>query len=197
MISSAILVVVFDIGGVLVSEEPVPPHLEGVLDRHDPDDRLATGHFDERWMRSTFRDELGLSEPEADRFMVELWDWYCGTLDLPLFEWALGLKERVRVAMLSNSADGARREEEARYGFSTHFSPIVYSHEVGLAKPDERIYLHLCDILEVAPSEVVFIDDRPPNVAAAARLGMNAVHHTAAVTTIAIVERLLAPRVQS
>jgi FMN phosphatase YigB (HAD superfamily) len=196
MSAPVIRVVILDIGGVLVSEEPVAPHLQGVLARHDPEERLTTGHLDEEWMRATFQGELGLSDADADQFMLGLWDWYCGTLDRRMFDWAVALRERLPVAMLSNSVAGARREEEARYGLSSLFEPIIYSHEVGFAKPDERIYRLACQLLGVEPTEVVFVDDRRPNVAAAAAIGMLTVHHTGTEQTIRAVEALLASREQ-
>lgn len=42
-------------------------------------------------------------------------------------------------------------------------------------KPDPGAFLHATRSLEVAPSDCLFVDDHEPNVAAAARLGMNAV----------------------
>ena len=48
---------------------------------------------------------------------------------------------------------------------------IIYTCEVGLAKPDPRVYRLLCDQLAVSPREVVFLDDRPENVKGACELG--------------------------
>ncbi len=114
-----------------------------------------------------------------------------------LLAWAADLSTRVRVGIISNSADGARREEERRYAFSSIFEHIVYSHEVGLAKPDRRIYALACERVRVAPDEAVFIDDRPENVEAARAFGMHAFLHTETAQTIASVEALLGPRVQA
>jgi epoxide hydrolase-like predicted phosphatase len=111
-----------------------------------------------------------------------------------MLAWARRLRSHYRVAILSNSADGARREEEARYGFSRVFDPIVYSHEVGLAKPDPRIYDLACDLLHCTPDEVVFIDNLVENVIGAREVGMHAIHHTDTAKTIRAVEDLLRPR---
>ena len=74
--------------------------------------------------------------------------------------------------MLSNSFVGARKREATRYGFDRMAEFIAYSHEVGLQKPDPRIYRLTCERLALQPSEVVFVDDRQENVDAAQAFGM-------------------------
>ena len=50
------------------------------------------------------------------------------------------------------------------------------SADVGLAKPDERIYALSARRLKLAPAECVFIDGLPRNVEGARAAGMHAVH---------------------
>ena len=52
---------------------------------------------------------------------------------------------------------------------------IVYSHEVGMQKPDPRIYELTCEVLSVAPTRVLFVDDRAENVDTARAFGMRSV----------------------
>lgn len=49
-----------------------------------------------------------------------------------------------------------------------------FSYELGLHKPDERIYRAAIARLHVDPDECFFLDDRPENVAGARAAGMNA-----------------------
>jgi HAD superfamily hydrolase (TIGR01509 family) len=51
----------------------------------------------------------------------------------------------------------------------------VYSHEVGLSKPDPRVYALTCERLGVSPQEVVFLDDTPRIVEGALAAGWQAV----------------------
>ena len=69
---------------------------------------------------------------------------------------------------------------------------LVYSYEVGIEKPDRRIYLLTCDRLGVPPGEVVFLDDLEANVAAARAVGMRAVRFRTNAQAIADVEACLA-----
>lgn len=153
--------------------------------------RTVTGDLSEAELRSGYARALDLDEHTAHSFMAHLWDWYCGELNVKLWNWAVGLARTHRLAICSNSADGARREEERRYGFSRLFDPIVYSHEVGYAKPDPRIFAALCEQVDRRPDELVFIDDSPVVVEAALRLGVHAVHHVDNATTMTEVNALL------
>ncbi|GAA3166685.1 HAD family phosphatase [Nonomuraea roseoviolacea subsp. carminata] len=56
----------------------------------------------------------------------------------------------------------------------------VYSGRIGLVKPDRAIYDHLARELDADPADVVFVDDRPDNVAGARAAGMTALAFTTA-----------------
>lgn len=55
------------------------------------------------------------------------------------------------------------------------FDVRVFSCEAGICKPKPEIYRNCLDKLGVHPSEVLFLDDREPNIHAAEALGMHAV----------------------
>ncbi len=81
----------------------------------------------------------------------------------------------VRTALLSNSwgPGGYPRED-----FPGLFDAVVISGEVGMRKPEPRIFHHAAGLLGVAPGECVFVDDLEANVIAAVGCGMTGVHHT-------------------
>ena len=58
------------------------------------------------------------------------------------------------------------------------FDAVVISAEVGMRKPEERIFRHAAGLLGLDPAECVFIDDIEANVQAAEALGMTGVLHT-------------------
>jgi putative hydrolase of the HAD superfamily len=198
--------VAFDIGGVLEHVAPqerwLGPWQErlglsesdfaAAMARVDPDGHIGTGRLTETECRQRFADALGLSSAQADEFIADMWLWYCGELDHELTAYATSLRPRYATAILSNSADGARREEEARYSFAELFDVIIYSHEVGLAKPDPRIYRLLCAELSVSPDELIFLDDAPQNVEAACQFGIQGVLHRGAQESIAAINALIA-----
>jgi epoxide hydrolase-like predicted phosphatase len=202
----SIKAVAFDIGGVLERVEPYEAFigawqrrlglsdddLISALAEVDRTDVIGTGVLSEPEVRQAYTTALGLTGGQADEFMADLWDWYCGDLDTELTSYASALRPRYRTGLLSNSMDGARRVEEERFGFSRMFEVIVYSDEIGIVKPDPRAYQVLVGRLGVAPDELIFIDDKQANVDAACRLGIHGLLHTDTTQTIAAIEALLA-----
>jgi epoxide hydrolase-like predicted phosphatase len=79
----------------------------------------------------------------------------------------------VRTGLLSNSwGDFYPRE-----GWDDLFDVVVISGEVGMRKPEPEIFVYATDLLGIPPTGCVFVDDLPPNVAAAQALGLTAVLH--------------------
>jgi len=57
----------------------------------------------------------------------------------------------------------------------TRFDAIIESSKAGVRKPDPRIYAMMCDMLAVAPSACVYLDDLGVNCKPAAAMGMTAI----------------------
>ena len=61
-----------------------------------------------------------------------------------------------------------------------HFDHLLFSSEIGAVKPEPAAFQAALDALARDPAEVLFIDDRPDNVAAAQSLGLAATLFTSA-----------------
>ena len=138
-----------------------------------------------------WRQRLGLDEGTAHALGEDFWRWYVGTLDRPLVDWFAGQRPDRLTAILSNSGPGAR-ERERHHGFEGIVDELVYSDEVGLAKPDAAVYALVTARLGVRPEEVLFLDDVAANVDAARAAGWQAVLHEDTGRSIAEMERLIA-----
>jgi putative hydrolase of the HAD superfamily len=55
------------------------------------------------------------------------------------------------------------------------FDYVIESSKAGVRKPDPRIYQMMCDALDVAPAECIYLDDLGINCKPAAALGMAAI----------------------
>ena len=194
--------IIFDLGGVLIQvyqEERfhdlegrwgLPPgQLPEILWR-SPDHRLAevgTITDAEYWRRIAPR--LGLHTPEAVRaFQQDVF----GPVEVTasMVDLIRRLHGPYRTGLLSNASDAVTPAFIAeRYGLGGLFDVQIVSALVGLAKPDPAIYRLALERLGAAPEATIFVDDYPPNVAAAAALGIQAVHFTGYEALIAELEQ--------
>lgn len=198
----AIRAVVLDIGGVLeviddsvfpgpwparlgLSDAEFAERLDGL--RGDP----VVGEVTWPEVLGHWRSRLGLSADEASVLEDDYWRWYVGTLDERLFDWFVGQRRHRLTAILSNSSPGAR-ERERHHGFESVVDHLVYSHEVGLAKPDPAVYALTTQRLGVRPEEVLFLDDDEPRVEAARATGWRAVLHEETSRSVVEMERIIA-----
>ena len=166
----------------------------GELDRrmHDVWRGGSLGTVSEPEVHAALTERLALSPADLERFLAGLWEEYCGSLNVELTEWFAGLRPRYRTGIVSNSFVGAREKEQERYGFEDLTDTMVYSHEVGVRKPDPAIYRLALDRLGVQPAEAVFLDDKELAVDGARAVGMAAVQFRDNAQAIAEIEALLA-----
>jgi FMN phosphatase YigB (HAD superfamily) len=74
---------------------------------------------------------------------------------------------------LTNMADEVADGVFAMHPAFRLLRDIVVSGREGLIKPDPRIYAVACERAGIAPHDLLFVDDSPANIAAAAALGFH------------------------
>jgi putative hydrolase of the HAD superfamily len=99
----------------------------------------------------------------------------------------------VRTGLVSNSWGKGRYD---RSQFPELFDGTVISGEVGVRKPEPRIYALAAEAIGLDPPDCVFVDDLAGNLKPARGLGMATVHHVSAEQTVPELERLLGVRLR-
>ena len=183
-------IVVFDLGGVLIEWDP--RHLYRKLFAGD---EAAMEHFlanvcTHEWNRGQ---DAGRSFAEGARLLkadhpdkAELIDAYCARFDEMMPGPIAGsveilgeLKERgTAVYCLTNFSAETYPPTFERFEFLRWFHGILVSGQVGLIKPDPRIFELLVERFAIDPERAVYIDDVAANVAAARPFGIHAIHFT-------------------
>ncbi len=178
--------VVFDLGGVLLEWKP-DQILEGLYQDRDlralvkkevfqhPDWlALDKGTLDEEAAVRLFQQRTGRSLAE----MKKLMDTVRETL-IPIPPTFALLEELSKQGMnlycVSNMQTAVFAYLQNRYDFWGKFKGLVISAHVRMIKPDAEIFRYLFSRYGLASSACVFIDDHPPNVESARRLGMEAI----------------------
>ena len=117
-------------------------------------------------------DKLELIEAFGQRFSEMIQGPIEGTVTV-LSE----LKTRgVPIYGLSNWSAETFPPQRAKWDFLSWFDDLVISGEVGIIKPDPRIFEILLERNRIDPATAVFIDDNPANAEAARRFGIHGIH---------------------
>ena len=87
-------------------------------------------------------------------------------------------RAKVPLYAITNFAADTFAETRQRFDFFRHFLGIVVSGELGIIKPDRRIYDHLATEYGLDLKRTVFIDDSLKNCEGARIAGMQAIHFT-------------------
>ncbi len=118
--------------------------------------------------------ELGL-RVTGERFLAEFRTWlrgpYPGVLEL-----LEGLRPRYRLACLSNIDSLHVQQFDEALHLQGWFDECFYSNEIGLRKPDPKVYLHVSKALDIPPNEIAFFDDSLECVNGAIAVGMHGQH---------------------
>jgi len=95
-----------------------------------------------------------------------------------MFDLARELRERgLMTAVLSNT-QASHVAIMRRLGLFDGFAPVVMSCEAGRRKPEPGAFQVVLNGMDLAPAEVVFIDDVPAYVEAAREVGLQGILHT-------------------
>jgi putative hydrolase of the HAD superfamily len=187
-VALALRAVVFDFGMVLTDVPDPVAHAELMRITGLPADRFedlywADRHaYDEGKLNGvTFWQKLsadaGLNLSSAAIGELNQWDARMWTTQNPVMvAWQQRIKERgLRTAILSNMGDAVRASIDREFAWLKRFDVLVWSYELGIAKPDPAIYRYTLEKLGTQPEETLFLDDKPVNIEAARALGMKGI----------------------
>jgi len=179
--------VIFDLGGVLVRTEDRTPRvqlaqrlgmtyaeLSDLIFNGDSARQAAVGAIttDTHWEH--IRQRLQLSSQEFQRVPEEFWSG--DQVDQSLVALLRSLRPQYKTALLSNAWDDLRDVLANSWRIIDAFDEAIISAEVGVVKPEARIYQIALDRLAVNANEAVFVDDFVENVTGARQVGMHAIH---------------------
>jgi putative hydrolase of the HAD superfamily len=178
--------VFFDLGGVIVRTEFQAPreHLAERLGMEyedlvklvfDSPSSLKASHSEisdkEHWAEVTKR----LRRPAAETETIRE-EFFAGdVVDREILEFLRSLRPDYFVGLISNAWPDLR-DYIARQKFDDAFDQMVISGEVGVMKPEPRIYQIAMEQAGVDPDEAVFVDDFFENVEGCRAVGMHGIH---------------------
>jgi putative hydrolase of the HAD superfamily len=144
--------------------------------RHDYDRGALTGPA--YWLAVAGRAGITLDEAHIAVLLaadVDLWT----DLNQPMVEWAARLQHAdIRTGILSNIGDSMAEGIITRFSWLSGFYHCTWSHALFMAKPEPEIFLEAAEALGTSPPNILFLDDREDNIAAANALGFQTLCYT-------------------
>jgi HAD superfamily hydrolase (TIGR01509 family) len=194
----------FDLGGVILRTEDKGPRttlaasfgityeaIEKIVHGGGPQGSAARASIgllteEQHWLNVV----QALNLPESEVTRVENAYFAGDRLDWALINFIRSLRPSIQVGLISNAWSGLRTWMMEQK-FDDAFNHLTISAEVGMGKPDERIYLYALEQFNIRPEEAIFVDDMPANIEAANVLGMHGIHFKTTEQTIAELKKLL------
>lgn len=193
--------IIFDIGGVLLRTHDQtyrrtweaklglqPGDAERIVLNSEMGKKAQLGQIttDEKW--EWIGGYFGLSPLEWEQFRHDFWAG--DLLDHQLVDLIRQLHTVYQTAVLSNYSDILYDQLVNEFGLGDDFDTFVISCEVGVMKPDRRIYEIVLEQLGRQPHEAVFIDDFAHNISGAQALGMHGIHFQPGIDLVAALAEL-------
>lgn len=174
----------WDVGGVLLTnawdhEERARAVERFHLDKTDFETRHKAAvepfergelSLDEYLARTVFYQQRTFTRDEFKSFMFSL------SKPRPeVLEFARTLASKWLMGTINNESRELNEYRIRQFGLSQIFDLFVSSCYVSLRKPDQKIYRLALDLIQKSPEECCFIDDRPVNIEAAAKVGLRTI----------------------
>jgi putative hydrolase of the HAD superfamily len=203
MKNSKIRNIIFDLGDVILNiDVPIASKSFGELSgkeqaeimkifkENDLFRQFETGVLDEPTFRNYVREILNLPDLSDDAIDTA---WNSLLLDLPpeRVELLKKLSQNYRLFLLSNTSSIHTTQVNKILKASTSveklgdlFETVFLSYEMGLMKPDPRIYTQVLEQAGLVAEETLFLDDNADNVKAASEVGIETIHVQKPVTIL-------------
>ncbi len=198
----AIRALIFDFGGVLIYDADdhkrrawesrlglEAHHLDELVFHSEVSVRATVGKVPVTAIWDHVGKILNLSPKDLQQLQADF--WWGDRVRQELLDFIGQMQAEYRIAILSNAWSNARQVFIERFHFDIVSELMIISAEVGLAKPDPRIYTLTLEQLAVAPEEAIFVDDVLENVLAARALGIHAIQFETTAQVITTIKALL------
>ncbi|MHA4741673.1 HAD family hydrolase [Dyadobacter sp. MSC1_007] len=203
MKNSKIRNIIFDLGDVILNiDVPIASKSFGELSGKEQAEimkifkesdlfrQFETGLLDEPTFRNYVREILNLPDLSDEAIDTA---WNSLLLDLPpeRVELLKKLSQKYRLFLLSNTSSIHITQVNKILKASTGverlgdlFETVFLSYEMGLMKPDPRIYTQVLEQAGLLAEETLFLDDNADNIKSASEVGIETIHVQKPVTIL-------------
>lgn len=136
---------------------------------------------DEEWRSETAKSLSKVFGEKVATAAIHEWSDFSGIVDQRYLLHVESKFAGVPVAILTNGTSRLKRDL-TKLGIENRFFKIFNSADIGICKPDIKIYQHVLKDLGCEPSEILFVDDSFSHIQTGNELGM-VTHHYRSIET--------------
>jgi putative hydrolase of the HAD superfamily len=164
-------------GVIFIQEDDVEELLIPFLQERIP-------HLDTNKVRELYFNQVSLGKISSAQFFTQInlpnvateyLDEYV-QIDPDFYGIVQELKEKFVVVMCSNDVSEWSQFLCTKFGLDAYFSHFCISGDVGVRKPDPKMYHTLLAALQISSNQSIFVDNTLRNLEAAAHIGMTTIH---------------------
>lgn len=128
---------------------------------------------DEFWKKVISKLDLKETADELEKEWIDGYKLIEGTRNI-----IIRLSKSFKVMFLSDNVKEREEVLEKKYAFKSLFTGGVFSHEVGVRKPDPRVYKIALEKAGIKADQTVFIDDKESCLIPAREMGITSILFT-------------------
>ena len=188
MKAQKIKAIIFDIGGVLTygRMESIYRELSKTFgieenklkefrDKHI--NKLMTGHMKVEEFLLELKKDFKIKGDVISQYIKIFRDIIPKNANEEVINLVKKLKGKYKLGVISNTME-LHEKINRQYGMFLDFDDVVLSSDVGIAKPDKRIYDLALKRIGLKASQCIFIDDRKDNLKTPRNMGFKVIHFT-------------------
>jgi putative hydrolase of the HAD superfamily len=122
------------------------------------------------------------------------------SMELPgMLQWLKEFKKannQIKIVSINNEGRELNEYRVKKFQLHSCFDAFISSCEVGMRKPDPGIFRLAMGVVQAAPHECIYFDDRIYLVDAAKRLGIRGYHHQRFEVSKEIIEGLMQEKIE-
>jgi|SRR2546429_786524 len=170
-----------DIGGVLILSKYREIIEKWASELNVPSDKLHQtlkqySHIGMAGKRGSYQEFLEQNEIDwitADQLKaLQKEAWKSEYINQELLDFILENKGKYTFGIITNNYKEAEELLLKKFNVPKFYSVFVSSADIGVLKPDERIYQYALERIKTPAEQTIFVDDQERNVEAAKELGM-------------------------
>jgi len=143
----------------------------------------VTGEMDYRTWMDAVRTRVIAAHGSDVAGALDAWEANVGLVNIEMLRVLRAVRSQATVALLSNGTTRLR-QDLAVLDLTDEFDAIFNTAEIGIAKPNAAVFLHVVNQLDTNAAEVLFVDDLELNIIGAKSVGIRAHQHVDPASTI-------------